>query len=131
VPPRALHILLIDDEPMVSAVIREMLEAEGHTVEVAASGEAGLEAYDARGPFGLVITDMSLPGINGDEVALEIKRRSLSQPVLLLTGYVTESIEAMARTPNAISLVVSKPVKHAELMKALDHLLPERQKSEG
>jgi CheY-like chemotaxis protein len=115
---------LIDDEPMVREVIREALESEGHTVDTAASGEEGLERYARAGPYPLVITDMSLPGINGDEVALALKKQNPRQPILLLTGYASESMEAMARAPNAISLVVGKPVKHSELMKAIDHLIP-------
>ena len=123
---RSLHILLIDDEPLVCEVLKEILTAEGHTVEIASDGEEGLEKFGANA-FDLVITDMSMPGIKGDEVAQAIKQQNFRQPIILMTGFVTESIEAMIRMPNTISLVVSKPVKHSELKKALEYILANRE----
>lgn len=118
---RSLRILLIDDEPMVCEVLKEILTAEGHETETAGNGEEGLEKYGS-GAFDLVITDMSMPGMKGDEVAQAIKEKNPQQPIILMTGYVTESIEAMIKNPNTISLVVSKPVKHSELKKALEYI---------
>src|ERR1019366_6191332 len=85
-PARRGQLLLVEDEPMVRELYAEYLRQEGHTVVVAEDGLAGLAAFQA-GTFELVITDMAMPGLNGEQLAAKIRQLSPPMPVLLLTGF--------------------------------------------
>jgi CheY-like chemotaxis protein len=96
-PSRAssLHLLLIDDHPLVAGAIRTILEREGHRVVVALCGENGVEAFrraqQTGEPFAAVITDYSLPDLDGLAVAAEVKRMSAATSVIMLTAYAAEA----------------------------------------
>jgi len=77
-------ILLVEDEPAVSASIRRRLTFEGFTVEVATTGHQGLEQVRSLQPQ-LVILDVMLPGLNGFEVAERLRHES-DVPILMLTA---------------------------------------------
>ncbi|MHB8707841.1 MAG: response regulator, partial [Desulfuromonadales bacterium] len=71
----AQKILVIDDDESLRRVLEYTLQEEGYEVFNAASGEEGLALFEERQPA-LVITDMSMPGINGFQVLKEVKERS-------------------------------------------------------
>ena len=81
-----VRILVIDDEAQVRAFVRNTLEASGHDVAEAADGDAGLRAFEAR-PADLVITDIVMPGINGDELARLVKAQRPEVKLLYMSGY--------------------------------------------
>jgi len=119
---RPLQILCIDDEPPLRDLLAEMLEADGHTVVAAESGEAGLRAFAAAsargGGFDVVITDLGMPGMDGREVARALKAESPDTPVILLTGWgarVGREREAVA----GFDAIVTKPPRLDELAGAL------------
>lgn len=68
------HILVVDDEPSVLAMVRMVLELEGHVVETVDDGEQALAALDLA-TFDLVLLDVMMPGLSGFEVAREIRAR--------------------------------------------------------
>ena len=87
----ALRILFIDDEPMVLNTMQELLRAGGHLVTGLSSGEDGVRRFRAaqaegRG-YDVVITDLSMPNMDGIQVAREIKQASPRTPVILLSGW--------------------------------------------
>jgi len=86
---KGMPVLLMDDNAVHRAVAREFLEAEGATVSETDSGAAGIakfnEALAAQSPFGLLVVDSQMPGINGLETLECIGRHSPSNtPVLLM-----------------------------------------------
>jgi DNA-binding response OmpR family regulator len=87
--PMPDRILLVDDEPELVRVVRSYLERSGFQVETAARGDEALRQFQARRPD-LVILDLNLPGVDGLDVAREI-RRSGQTPILMLTARVEES----------------------------------------
>jgi CheY-like chemotaxis protein len=91
----SLHLLLIDDHPLVAGAIRTILEREGHRVVVALRGQEGLDAFrraqEQGEPFAAVITDYSLPDLDGLAVAAEVKRISVTTAVIMLTAYAAEA----------------------------------------
>lgn len=125
---RPLRILCIDDEPMLREVIKEMLRSEGHTVEVADGGQAGLDLFrmakEQGSPFDLVITDLGMPYIDGREVARAVKRESAATPVILLTGWGTR-MNAEGAIPPQVDVLLSKPPRLKELRKALAQVVHE------
>ena len=78
-----MEILLIEDDPSMSAVLRTVLESRGHTVTAAADGESGWERYQGM-DFPLVILDWLLPGIDGLEVCRRIRRGPKGAECLIL-----------------------------------------------
>jgi signal transduction histidine kinase/CheY-like chemotaxis protein len=120
-----LRILFIDDEPKVRQMLHEMLTFDGHTVQVADDGRAGLDAFCAAKecgrPFDVVITDLGMPYVDGRIVARTVKRESPATPVILLTGWGSR-MNAEGDVPPEVDIVMDKPVKLNELQDALWHL---------
>ncbi len=82
-------ILMIDDDPKLSRLVREYLQPLGFSVELAETGSIGLEKTQ-NGKFDAIILDVMLPEMNGFEVLKEIRKTS-SVPVLMLTALGDES----------------------------------------
>ena len=82
-------ILIIEDEPELVKVLRSYLEQAGFNVLAAYRGDSGLSIWEHKRPD-LVILDLNLPGMDGLDVAREIRRKSHT-PVIMLTASVEET----------------------------------------
>jgi CheY-like chemotaxis protein len=72
---RGATVLVVDDEPSIRELLRRTLEAEGFHVEEAPNGESALRLVQARAePFDLVLTDLSMPRIDGRQVSETVRR---------------------------------------------------------
>jgi two-component system cell cycle sensor histidine kinase/response regulator CckA len=100
---RPLRVLVVDDEPMVRLVTTKLLRLRGHTVDDADGGAAALDCLDTL-QYDLVVTDLSMPGMSGRELAAEVRRRFPALPVVLLTGDTDAEAEG-----SDVSAVVKKP----------------------
>jgi signal transduction histidine kinase/CheY-like chemotaxis protein len=109
VSEQKLRALVVDDEMAVREVLREALEAEGCEVTVAESGEMALRLYDAKsGKLDVVFTDIGMPEMSGWELASEIRKRSETIPLAIVSGW-AEAISCDARQAIKADWVVSKP----------------------
>lgn len=79
------RILIIDDEPLVRAVLRSILERHGHTVMEAPDGRAGLALWHQT-PSDLVLTDMFMPECDGIEVIRQLTRVWPQAKIIAMTG---------------------------------------------
>src|SRR4051812_40593443 len=83
-------ILVVEDEKHLADGLRFNLEAEGFQVTIAADGEKALQLLGkngGKGPnFAAVLLDVMLPGINGFDVAAELRKRGHLLPILMLTA---------------------------------------------
>ncbi|RPI27021.1 MAG: DNA-binding response regulator [Chloroflexota bacterium] len=82
-------ILIVEDEPELVKVMRSYLEQAGHAVLTAYRGDTGLSTWEHRRPD-LVILDLNLPGMDGLDVAREIRRKA-ETPLIMLTARVEEA----------------------------------------
>jgi CheY-like chemotaxis protein len=114
---RPLHILVVEDEPLVREVIEVYLREDQHKIETACNGREGLQKYRA-GTFDLVLTDRAMPEVNGDVLAAEIKKINPLQPVILLTGF-GDLMSGAGEKPEGVDLVVSKPFTLHSLREAI------------
>ena len=89
VPPHALRVLVVDDQPDICYVLRHYLEKDSHKVETAANGREALDKFRDT-EFDVVITDRAMPKMNGDQLASAIKGMNPGEPVILLTAYAEE-----------------------------------------
>ena len=80
-------ILCIDDEPVGLQVRKILLQRQGYEVLTALNGAEGLNLFRTN-PIKAVILDYSMPGMNGDQVAAEMKRLNPAVRILLLSAYV-------------------------------------------
>jgi len=117
-----LQILCIDDEPLLRELIKQILERDGHEVEVTDSGQSGLDEFRIareRGrPFDVVITDLGMPYLDGRQVAKALKRESPTTPVVMLTGW-GAFMKEDGNTPEEVDSVISKPPRARELREVL------------
>lgn len=123
-PP--IRILCIDDDPLVLGALLALLEIEGHEVEGAEDGPAGLAAFAARkersDPFDLVITDMGMPHMDGREVALRIKESSPNTPVVMLSGWGSQ-MRVNGDSPAGVECVIGKPPTAEGLRRCFKRIL--------
>ena len=114
----ALRILVVEDEPLVREVLGVYLPEDAHDVVLAVNGRDGLEEFKAEGPFDLVMTDRAMPEMNGDQLAVEIKKLNPTQPIILLTGF-GDLMTGAGEQPPGVDLVVSKPFTLSTLRAAM------------
>ena len=118
----SLHILIVDDDPLMLKSLRDTLELDGHSVVAANGGQAGIDAFRAAGEaFDLVITDLGMPYVDGRKVAGAIKALEEATPVIMLTGW-GQRLVAEGEIPAHVDRVLSKPPKLRELRTALAQL---------
>lgn len=82
----AQHILVVEDQVDVGELFVNFLETMGYRVSLAHDGQAALD-LDARDPADLVITDYSMPAMNGDVLAMKLHERREALPIILISGY--------------------------------------------
>lgn len=79
------HVLVVDDEPRITEVLRRTLAYEGYSVAVAASGDDALARTLERPPDAIVL-DVMMPGLDGLEVARRLRAAGDNVPILMLTA---------------------------------------------
>lgn len=115
------RILIVDDEPEIREELAEYLAGKGYRVIVAGDGPEGLAKFRAE-PCDLVITDMKMPGMAGDEVIRRLRGIAPGLPVVVLTGHYSTKDVADAKQAGAAA-VFNKPIKLRSLHDALKTLL--------
>lgn len=107
------RILVVDDEPQITLVLRSGLQKHGYDVRVAAEGESALELFQAWTPD-LVVTDLSMPNMNGLELCRRL-RTITSAPIIILSVKGEEKVKIEALDAGADDYV-TKPFGMAELV---------------
>jgi signal transduction histidine kinase/ActR/RegA family two-component response regulator len=129
IPGRRLRILIVDDDPLLLKSLRDILESDGHIVTSADGGQSGIDAFRAaearKEKFGLVITDLGMPYVDGFKVAANIKAASSSTPIVMLTGWGQRLLAEKELPPN-IDRILAKPPRIHELRAVLAELPVEK-----
>jgi response regulator RpfG family c-di-GMP phosphodiesterase len=122
-PARKYRILVVDDEAPVRELCRQLLEAEGATVEVAANGGQGL-ALAGKGGFDVILLDVAMPDLTGVEVLARLRQQMPRShlKVLMFSGHTTpeEMSEMLARGADDF---LTKPFSVAQLVARVQNLL--------
>jgi two-component system, OmpR family, KDP operon response regulator KdpE len=111
--PSRPHILVVDDEPQITRVLRTTLNAQGYDIRVANDGETALEIVKDFTPD-LVITDLMMPNMNGIELCRQLRKTS-QVPILVLSvrGEERSKIEAL---DSGADDYITKPFSTGELL---------------
>jgi signal transduction histidine kinase/CheY-like chemotaxis protein len=118
-PARAgqLHrVLFVEDEVVLRMSTVDMLERLGFLVAAVGSAEQALELLDRGNTFEVLLTDLGLPGMTGEELAAEVRRRFPNLPVIIATGY------GKSDTPAEGVRFIGKPYSSIDLQQALDEV---------
>jgi two-component system, OmpR family, KDP operon response regulator KdpE len=111
--PDPAHILVVDDEPQITRVLRTSLSAQGYDIRVANSGEMALEIMKDWSP-NLIITDLSMPSVDGVQLTRQV--RAISQiPIVVLSVRDKEQQKVEALDAGADDYV-TKPFGMSELL---------------
>jgi PAS domain S-box-containing protein len=114
-PGRPRRVLLVEDEVVLRMSTTDMLEQLGCFVAGVGSGEQALELLARGGSFDLLLTDLGLPGISGEELAARVRGQFPTLPVVIASGYGRSGIQGEGLQ------FISKPYSVVDLQQALDH----------
>ncbi len=119
---KPLSILIVDDSRDFGQSLATFLRLEGHEVELVFDGEAAVEKFRAR-DFDAAFLDVKLPGMNGVESFLEIRKLKPDAKVFMMTGFSDEEPLRKAIDNGAMG-VFHKPLDLDEVLKALEAAAP-------
>jgi PAS domain S-box-containing protein len=125
-PTGTERILFIDDEPVIVNIGKQTLESLGYDVVTRTSSIEALEYFKAQpDKVDLVITDMTMPKMTGEALAIELMRIKSDIPVILCTGFSAKIDEEKAMHLN-IQAFVSKPILKRELSEIIRKVLDKK-----
>ncbi|RME23870.1 MAG: response regulator [Candidatus Zixiibacteriota bacterium] len=113
------RILIVDDNPNMSALLSDMLEVFDYQSERASDGAEALAKLD-KNKYAMIITDMRMPNMSGLELLEAVKERYPKLPVVLVSGYSIATIESHHVKADGI---LGKPLMMADVERLLNSLL--------
>ena len=116
-----MKILIIEDEKLLADSIKTLLENKGFQTEVAYDGDTGLE-YALLGIYDLLILDVMMPGINGFQVARQVRNSRCNTPILMLTAK-SEVENRIQGLNSGADYYLTKPFDTRELLACINALL--------
>ena len=126
IPTGTERIIFVDDEPALVDLGKRTLESLGYEVTTRTSSLEALELFKAKADsYDLVITDMTMPNMTGDELARELIRIKPQMPIILCTGY-SARINQEQAIAVGIRAFVSKPVLRKEIAKTIRKVLDDK-----
>ncbi len=82
-----MRILLVDDQEALRSLFVAVLSKDGHFVDSVAGGDEATRLYSSQGPYDVVLTDIDHPGLNGRDLARQIRAGNPDQQIGFLTAY--------------------------------------------
>ncbi len=119
------HILFVDDEPPIARMGSRILESLGYTVTVRTSSIEALELFKNKSDeFDLVMSDMTMPFMTGDELSIEIRKIKPNIPIIICTGYSNKLTDEGAKLIG-INAFTYKPFTKSDFAKTVRAVLEE------
>ncbi|MCB1836095.1 MAG: response regulator [Alcanivoracaceae bacterium] len=116
-----MNVLIVEDNKPVSLVLSRVTEEAGHSWFIAADGEVALRMYQQR-DIDMMIVDVELPGIDGFQVAREVRNQSAKLPIIIISGNQGDVWQQQALDAGANEFL-SKPVRPSALQQLLERYL--------
>ncbi len=127
-PKGTERILFVDDEPVLGKMGKQLLESLGYKVEIRTNRIEALELFRKQPDrFDLVVTDMTMPNITGENLAVELMNIRPDMPVILCTGF-SKNIDEKKAMALGIRAFISKPVLKHEIAETIRSVLNSKQK---
>ncbi|HEV2837145.1 MAG TPA: sigma-54 dependent transcriptional regulator [Pyrinomonadaceae bacterium] len=121
-------VLVVDDEEIMREVLETLLTAEGYRVDLAKTGEEGLEAYGRRA-FDVVLLDVSMPGIGGLRALEEFLKMDPEAVIVMITAYATFDTAIAAGERGAFGCI-RKPFQNEQISAQIAAGIKRRRKEE-
>src|SRR5499425_3919406 len=121
-------VLVVDDEEIMRDVLETLLSSEGYRVDLAKTGEEGLEAYGKR-PYDSVLLDVSMPGIGGLRALEEFLKLDPEAVVVMITAYATFDTAIAAWEKGAFGCI-RKPFQNEQITATIQAGIKRRRKEE-
>ena len=121
------HVLLVEDEPSMAKGLEMVMNEKGYHVDLAATGQAALNAFGAD-TFDLLVADLRLPDIDGMEVIERVKGIHPDTKVIIITGYPSVS-SAVKAVKVGVSDYLRKPFTSDEFLSAVSDAMMEKKSS--
>jgi DNA-binding NtrC family response regulator len=122
-PSPRTRILVVDDEPALLRLLEQYLTRSGHEVETCDSARRALELYGATpASYALVVVDLRMPGMSGEELLEELMRRNPSIRIVVCSGYPFDHLERRPGIERQLRFV-QKPFLPRMLDEAIRELL--------
>ncbi len=115
------RLLLVEDDPEILNLLRDMLRFKGHRVVAVSDGEKALELIDSTN-FDLVLTDLGMPVVSGWEIAKRTKEKHPKTPVVMITGWGAQYEDAEL-SGRGVDLMLAKPLSWDKLLNSIEKLL--------
>ena len=119
---RPVHILVVDDEPMVGQLFKESLNETGYQVTTTLSSLEALELIDSR-HFDLIFLDLLIPELDGAELFRRIRQRDKKIPVAIITGYPDTALMGRAMEHGPFT-VMKKPFTGDDILNIVRSFVP-------
>ena len=112
-------VLVIDDEASVREAVTDILELEEMPVITAPDGQRGLELYrDRQTDIGLVLLDLSMPGLNGEQTFHELRKINPQVQVILSSGYSQDEVVQRFADQSRVGFI-QKPYEPSKLVREI------------
>jgi DNA-binding response OmpR family regulator len=121
------HVLLVEDEPSMAKGLEMVMNEKGYHVDLAATGQAALNAFGAD-TFDLLVADLRLPDIDGMEVIEHVRGTHPDTKVIIITGYPSVS-SAVKAVKVGVSDYLRKPFTSDEFLVAVSDVMMEKKPS--
>lgn len=115
-----VRVLVVDDEPVTRACLAEILHSQGFAVTTAGTGADGLQQLQLAGGVELLVLDISLPDMDGPDIAVRAAAIYGARPTIFVTGWVSEFFE-LGVVPGRWE-VLQKPVAIPRLLECIGRL---------
>lgn len=118
------NILVVDDEPLVLLLLKRVLSEAGYNVLGAESGEDALEvAASFAGRIHLLLTDLTMPGISGQQLSAALVQRRPDLQVIYMSGYCDRAAAGLNSLHGSVAFL-QKPFGRPSLLAAIHEVLP-------
>lgn len=125
---RPLHVLVVDDEESIRSLARRYLSRRGHQVAVASEGEEALHQIGEQ-MYDVILSDLRMPGLSGDQLLTYLKDRGMSDRLILLTGDAASADVQRLSQKEGIPVLL-KPLEPSALGRAVEErAAPMRERS--
>ena len=118
------HILVVDDDEMMRAFVKELLKVNNYKISEAANGKAGLKEFRDNTPD-LVITDIIMPEMEGISFIRELRAHNKDIPIIAMTGNVHGRMEEFLDISSKLGAdaILRKPIKSQEFIETINKLI--------
>ena len=120
-PDKEFSLLIVDDEPLMTDLFEQYMSRIGYQVLVAACGAEALDILSEKDcAVKIIVTDMSMPGMSGIDLALKIRLIDSEMKVIITTG-VDTTIDLASLSPNIVH-VLQKPYQNRTLAEKIEEI---------